>query len=241
MPRFAAGERVGEHAARIVLHSGRKLVHRLTLVLELEAEVCHATLEGERCVLMPAVEHQRCRARCGELPDEPQRDRRPFDGRARITVRVGEVAKDSTDGSPAPGDAGLRHACLAAVRRLLIDHEIKRLDAREQLDEPPLGDAAHHRHRRRKREPDRTIHTRHGERRVLDGLHEDAAPCCPSFNALVEEMTREAVDLANVSAFVKRLGVHVVGSQVVTSAHDETGEIAIFTRHAMERLDAGHD
>ena len=91
------------------------------------------------------------------------------------------------------------------------------------------------------RQPDTSIHARHRERRILDRLHEHAALLGPFVDALVEQVARQSVHLTHVPRARERLRVHVVRREMVASRHDQAFEIAVFARHAMERLDRAHD
>ena len=215
-------------------------MHRLTLVLQLKAEVLHPSLERERRGLVPAVEHEsRCTRRC-VLPHERERNRRPLDRGARIPIRIGEKAQHATHRTPAPGHACLGNPRLCAVCRLLVDHEVERLYARQQIDKPVLDRLARHRHRVRQRQANSAIDARHRQRRIFNRLDQHTTTLGPRPDALVEKMARQSIHLAHESAFVKCFRVDVVRREIVAAAHDETSEIAVLARHPVQRLDPRH-
>ena len=53
-------------------------------------------------------------------------------------------------------------------------------------------------------------------------------------------MPRESVHLAHVAAGAERFGIQVVRGEMITAAHLQPREIAIFARHPVQALNAGH-
>src|SRR5256885_17060356 len=60
-----------------------------------------------------------------------------FDCRTRNPGTIGEIAQSTRYRTPAPTYARLRYSRFAAVRGLLVDHQIERHVLREQLREFP--------------------------------------------------------------------------------------------------------
>ena len=57
----------------------------------------------------------------------------------------------------------------------------------------------------------------------------------------LKKVTRQSVYLAQVAVLVHRFGVDVVRGDVIGARHDESCELALLTRHAVQRLDVGRD
>ena len=131
VPRFSARQRFAEHAPRFVLKPDRELVHGLVLALEFKPEVVHPPLKGQRCLFVLAIKHQAGRTRRRVFANECVWNVRPLNRGARIAIWIGEVAQRATDRTPAAGDTGLRHTCVVAVHRVLINHQIERLNPGE--------------------------------------------------------------------------------------------------------------
>ena len=240
MMRLAAGHRLGQHAPRFHLEPRGELAHRLALARQVEAEERHSSLERQRRLLVPAVKRQQRRVRRRVLAHEILGDLRPLDRGTRHAKAVGEVAQRARNGAPAAADARLRHARLVAPGRLLVNDEVERHHLRQQLGELALHRRRHVRHQQRQLQPDRAIDARHRQRRVLQRLHQHAAVLGPCGHAVVEQLSWQAVHLAQEAAARERLGVHVVRRQVVAARHHQSAQVAVVARHAMQALDARH-
>ena len=241
MPRLATRQRVGEHLARLVLATGRKLLDRFDLALQLETEIVHAAAENERCLsTLGVVRHRRLIARCVPANDV-HRQLRPFDSRARIPELVGEVAELAGDGAPASAHARLADARFLAPRGLLVDHQIERHVFRQQLSELATRSLVRHRHLGGNRHVQPAIHARHAERRILNRLHEYAAPLGPlGHRLLLEEVARQTVHRADEPGALVRFRVQIIRRQVIAARENQSLEIALLARHAMQRFHAAH-
>ena len=240
MPRLPTGERLGEYAPDLRGERRREVVEGLPLPLEGEPEVGEPSLQGEGALALARIVRDARRLTRRVAAHEIHRELRPLDRGPRDPELVGEVAERPRHRPPAPTDARLGDPRLVPRHRLLVDHQTERHDPREELDEAPFDRGGRARHRRGERQPDRPIDARHRERRILDRLHQHPAPLSPAMHALVEELPRESVDLAEIAAGLERLGVGVVGGEVVRAWDDESVEIAILARHPMQRLHACH-
>ena len=91
----------------------------------------------------------------------------------------------------------------------------------------------------RQRQLERAVDRGHAQRGVLDRLDQHAAPLGPLREALLEEVPRQAVHLAQVAVLVDRLGVEVVRGEVIAAVHDDAVQVALLARHAVQRVDVG--
>ena len=142
----------------------------LQIVLELEAEVGETARDAEPLTMLVSREHHLRRPVTGIAADQVEGNRRPLDARARGAEAVGKVPQVPSDGAPAPGHRGLRDACVLAVHRPLVEHQLERRDARQQVDERGASIAIGVGNRRRQLEVERAIDRRHCQRAVLDRL-----------------------------------------------------------------------
>ena len=52
-------------------------------------------------------------------------------------------------------------------------------------------------------------------------------------------MARETVDLTQIPVLVHRLGIEVVGGEVIAPVHHHAVEVALLARHPVQRVDVG--
>ena len=53
-------------------------------------------------------------------------------------------------------------------------------------------------------------------------------------------MARQPVHLAHIPTLVERLCIHIVRREIIAPADDESGQVAVLTRHPVQRLNARH-
>ena len=203
MSRLAARERFGEHVPRLRGELGGKFVDRLDLALELEA--VSTPRAGAARAARACCPDRRSARLSGDRRVLAQRDRTgpacPRSTRAdcRTCRRSSAARRRSAPQLPHTLVFETRASSPLAVCSSITS--VERHELREQLLERaqrrprPRSASA-----RGSGKPDAAIHARHAERRVLDRLHERAAPLGPSLDALfVEEVARQAVHLAHAS------------------------------------------
>jgi hypothetical protein len=127
------------------------------------------------------------------------------------------------------------------VGGFLVDHEVERHDAGEQLQERLSRRVVASPELRRQRDVEAAADRRHRQCGVLDRLDEHAAALRPLLDRrLVEDMPREPVHLADVTGLRECLRVDVVNREVVAPRHDESIEVAILPRHPVQGLRRRH-
>ena len=125
---------------------------------------------------------------------------------------------------------------------MLVDHEREWHELGEQPLKRPEGFLAGIHHARRQRQTDGAVYARHAECRILDRLDQSPPALAPSLDArLVEQVPRQSVHFAHASGVRVRLGVEVVRGEVVAAGHDQSVEIALVARHAVQRLHGARD
>ena len=242
MPQLIACPRLGEQMPRRLRMLCRKFVQPFALSRELEAEVREPTTQQYGRMLAVGIEGQLGQMTLRVLLDQFDRELRAFDTRPRYPEAIGEVAQRSRHRAPAAADTRLRHPRFLAVRRLLLDHQIERHEARQQITEALVQIVSDQRKRGRQRHTDRSVDTRHRECGIFERLHQHAALFGPVHNPLgVEHVTRQPVHLTDVTGRTKTVGVHVVGREVIAAAHHQPFQVAPIARHPMQRVDAAHD
>ena len=176
------------------------------------------------------------------LLDQFDRQLRAFDARPRHAKPVREVPQRACHSPPTATNTRLGHAGFLTVRRLLLDDEIERHEAREQVAESLVEIVSYQRQRERQRHAHRAVHARHRQRCVFQRLHQHATLLGPKRNALgVEHVSRQSVHLADETCRTESVGVHVVRREVIAAAHHQSFQITSFTRHPVQRVDAAHD
>ena len=167
---------------------------------------------------------------------------RALDARAGIAELVREIAQLARDRTPASAHAGLADARLLAPRGLFVDHEIERHVLRKQVGKEPACAFVRHRHLGRQRHAQSAIDARHSERRILDRLHQHTAPLGPLRHRLfLEEVTRQAIHFAHISCHAICFRIEVVRREMIAARQDQSLQITLLARHAMQRLHAAHD
>ena len=83
---------------------------------------------------------------------------------------------------------------------MLVDHQLERHVLGEQLRELSINVITRVHHSGWQLHSKRAVDTCRGERRIFDCLHQYTAPLGPPLDALVEEMPRQTVYFADVTA-----------------------------------------
>ena len=242
MDGLAVEQRVGQRIERGAAMLRREAAFQhLHVAVELEAEVLARAGDGDPLMLARAADRELRGAPGGVLGDQVVRQGRPLDRRARHTEAVGEEAQSPRYRAPAPRHRRLRHPRLLAVGGALVDDQVERHDAGEQVGEALAHLLRHVGQRLRERGLERPVHRCGAERDVLDGLHQHAAPLGPLLEPVLEQVARQPVHLPEIAVLVHRLRVDVVRGQVVAAVGDEAVQVALVAGHPVQRIDVGAD
>jgi hypothetical protein len=122
-----------ERRARRIGERGGERTGRARLALEQEPEILHGADGDESTTTASLVELHHRGAALRVALHQSLGELRPFDPRPRIAEPVGEITEQARDRAPAAAHGVARHARLTSVRRLLVDHEIERLNAGHQI------------------------------------------------------------------------------------------------------------
>src|SRR5689334_2203212 len=199
MAGFSSCYSLRQQVSRSTCFCRRKFFDRFQLALQLETEIVQSCLYHQWAMLTPRIVNELRFSARRVAANQLHWNLSPFDCRARNPGTIGEVAQAARNRTPAPAHARLRYSGFAAVRCLLVDHQIEGHVLREQLREFPEDVIARVDHLRRELHPEAAINTGSCQRGILDCLDQYATLLCPLLDALIEEMPRQAVHFADIS------------------------------------------
>ena len=213
--------------------------HRLHLALQHEPEVGHGADHEQPAAAAPRLEHDLGGPAVRVPPDRPLGELGPLDARPRHAEAVGEVAQRARHRPPAAAHRVAADPCLTTVRRLLVDHQVERHHLGDQVGERREGAVVGVREPLGERQLELPIHRGHAQRDVFDRLHEHPASLGPAVYGIAEQMPGQTVHRAHVAVLVDGLSVDIVGGEVIAPRDHEPLQVALFARHAVQRLDVG--
>ena len=242
MNGLAVDQCLGQHVSGGRLELGwDSTLDRLDFGFEIEPEVAAPALNYSRWCLRgpPSTTFGGPRDRIA--PYQIVRQRSALNPRPRGTEAVRKEAQGARHRAPAAGHRRLGYSRLMAIDRAFVDDKVERHDPGEQVGPAApdlLGGVGK---LLRQRQLQRAVNRGNAQCGIFDCLDQHAPALGPLCQPVLEQMARQAVDLAQVAVLVHRFGKQVVGRQVVAAADQHPMEVALFPGHPVQRVDVGAD